>query len=149
MLNAGSADEQKKLASVADILSSMGISLQIINCSWEEFLNERANGNYSMLLNSWSYNTSSPGEVLSLFLSHSVYNDTMAGSKSEDTSWALYDTTVIANIKTADSTAPYSTALKLLEDSGLVCPLANAFCEYYASDSSSFDFGHDAILRIK
>lgn len=148
-LNAGRGTEQKKWAAIADMLSGKGISLQIVNCSWEEFLSTREEGNYSMLLNTWFFNTESTGEILSLFTSNSAYNDTMAGSDPYDASHDAFDLAADPLISEVTNTSvKHREALGILEEKGLVFAFANPNNSYYLSDPSAARFGYDGIVRF-
>jgi len=148
-ISAGRDGEQKKWSAVASALSEQGINLRIINCSWEEFLSSRTAGDYSMLFNSWSYSTLSPGELLSLFRSDSIYNDTMAGAKKDGLSWEEYDSTVTVRISDAEKANEYyAKALLILEETALVIPVLNARTEYFTADEKEYRLSCDGIVRF-
>lgn len=145
-INADREKEQKRWSRIASYLSEQGISLQTVNCTWEEFLLARTNGEYSMLFNSWTYNSLSAGELLSLFRSDSIYNDTM----SEVVKGGIYDSAVLVRISdTEKANEKYADALALLEESALVFPVINAYVDFYSSDADKYCLSEDGIVRFK
>lgn len=150
ILTAISADrekEQKRWSRIASYLSEQGISLNVVNCSWEEFLIARNNGEYSMLINSWTYNSLSAGEILSLFRRDSVYNDTMSEVKNGGDK--VYDTLISVPISDiSEANVRYAEALSILEESALVIPVINARVDVYSCDTEKYFLSYDGIVRF-
>ena len=90
-LSAGRDGEDRDLFELADYLYGKGISLRIQSADWNSFLDMRDAGEYSLMMNAWSYSTLSDGEFLHLFASDSIYNDTRLGFESESEWKNIYD----------------------------------------------------------
>lgn len=143
-LSAGRSTEQRKWRSVAEALKEQGITLQVTNCTWEDFLLSAKEGSYSMLFNTWIYNTPSGGEVLSLFTSGSAYDFTHSGEEMAD-----YCDMLRVSCKSAgEASARQLEALKILEERGLVLPVINTYAEYYYGENVKVSAFCDGIIRF-
>lgn len=143
-LCAGRSTEQKKWRAVSDALKEQGITLQVTNCTWEDFLLSASDGGYSMLFNTWVYNTPSGGEVLSLFKSGSAYDLTHSEDKAE-----AYDRLLsVPSDECEKASRRQLEALKILEERSLVLPVINAYTEYYHGETVKFSVLCDGIIRF-
>ena len=110
-LCAGRDGEDRDLSELADYLKEKGISLRIQNTDWNTFLDMRDDGDYSMLINSWSYSTLSDGEFLRMFTSDSIYNDARIGTEIDSTWENIYDAQLLLPVdKLSDAEIVFRSA---------------------------------------
>lgn len=148
-LCAGRDGEEKALEKIAAFLLEKGITLRIRNTSWNAFLDERDGGDYSFLINSWSNVTSSHGELLYLFTSDSIYNDTKKGTVDEDTWSVRYDDVLATTVENCgDANINFGQALVVLEGSELVVPLSEILRKLYSGEGVSVQITLDGIVRF-
>ncbi len=130
-LCAGREGERAALERISAILSRKGIHVSIVNASWEDFIEIRQSGEWSLLMNAWTYDTASPAELLYIFLTDSPYNDALAGSKEKPQFWRdEYDSLLSG----ADDIAEYKAAYEALKATGAVIPLTYITKKYATSD---------------
>ncbi len=146
---AGRSGELKKWDRIADALSKQGINVLVKNCSWEDFLKARINGEYSMLINTWVNTSLCEAEFLRLFTSDSQYNDALLGSVN--TAWKEeYDVYIYHTIgEPYVHTGDYEKALGALIGSAALVPLENVCTEWLITRDDVASVYCDGLLRFK
>lgn len=135
VLSAGRDGEDRDLNELVDYLKEKGISLHIQNADWNTFLDMRDSGDYSMLINSWSYSTLSDGEFLRMFLSNSIYNDARLGAEADSTWESIYDSQLLFPIsRLSNSAETFRTAYETLKAEKCLFALAKAERKIYIKD---------------
>lgn len=130
-LCAGREGEKQILERVSTVFAGKGIHLSVINTTWEDFAEMKKNGEWSLLINAWVYDTASPAELLYLFLADSLYNDALAGNKEKPQFWReRYDSLLLS----AENTADYKTAYAALKNTGAILPIAYMTRSYAVAD---------------
>ncbi len=147
-ISAGREGEDRALSDISRELQKHGIKLTVRQMSVNEFLDEREEAEYSLLINSWTYSGANPGEVLYLFKSDSIYNDThMTGDE-----WKEGYDRVLSSVdadKVENSFSAYKDALASLEKEALLLPLFEVQRNSHISDKASFEVLPSGAVRVK
>ncbi len=149
-ISAGRAGEENALEKISKKLYEKGITLRIRSLSWSDFLDERDAGEFSFLLNSWSYTSENPAELLRNFMSESVYNDTLKG-RDDGSPWAeQYDSLLMISPDDSEKACEkYAEALKLLTENALVVPMSYVKRNYYLKDGVRAEVTPNGLLRFE
>ena len=148
-LSAGRDGEDRDLNELADYLRDKGISLRIQNADFNTFLDMRDEGEYSILINSWSYSTLSDGEFLRMFRSDSIYNDTRLGMEN-DSGWKdIYDSQLDFSCdKVARSSELFRTAYVTLTEQKCLLAIGRVERKAYIKGGLPFTVLRNGIVKF-
>ena len=148
-LSAGRDGEDRDLGELAEYLKEKGISLRVQNADFNSFLDIRDAGEYSMLINSWSYSTLSDGEFLRMFLSNSIYNDTRLGMEYDSTWKNIYDSRLLFSIdRLSASVEIFVDAYETLKAQKCLFALGNIERKVYMKSGVPFTVLRNGIVRF-
>lgn len=148
-LCAGRDGEERDLTELADFLAGKGISLRVRTVDWNSFLDMRDGGEYSVMINTWSYSTLSDGEFLRLFLEGSIYNDTRLGIEVDSTWENIYDTQLLFGIdKLSLSSELFSDAYEKLTEQNCLFAIGKVERKVYIKDGVPFTVLRNGIVRF-
>lgn len=148
-LSAGRDGEDRDLGELAVYLKEKGISLRVQSAEWNTFLDRRDEGDYSFLINAWSYSTLSDGEFLRMFLSNSIYNDTRLGTEVGSTWKNIYDTQLLFGIdKLSLSSELFSDAYETLTEQNCLFAIGKVERKVYIKDGVPFTVLRNGIVRF-
>ncbi len=147
---AGREGEERALEKISEALREKGIVLKIRNLTWNEFLDERDAGAFSLLINSWSYSSSNQAEILRNFISDSIYNDTRAGIEISDGWKEKYDSILSFGIESIESANVfYKSAISEIEKAVLLQPLAVNSRNLYVREGLGIQLLKNGIVLFK
>ncbi len=148
-LSAGRDGEDRDLNELADYLRDKGISLRIQNADFNTFLDMRDEGEYSILINSWSYSTLSDGEFLRMFLSKSIYNDTRLGTEADSTWKNIYDSQLLFEVdKLSDAEIVFRSAYGTLLAEKCLFAIGAVERKFYVKKDLPFAVLRNGIVRL-